>query len=327
MAIIFATTESLGFYSITGGATMVTTAGTFDANYSRAAMRTDVNSRVAKARFDSSSTHIYVTFRLRIEDANLSTNDLTVFQLQHGDTPVFRIRPQDGSWRCFSFDGGGEANQQIFSPNLQPNGIQKFTIRFNLNTSGGFDVWVDEDLVASFTGDTITGSGATTIDELRCSGARTGSSITGWSEIIVSTFPQNLRNMRLATLFVDGEGNQTQWVGGFGDIDDINRTDADNITSDTADEVEMMNVAAYNGDVTFDVETIVMHASVQKGSTGPQNFQFGVRSGTTDGFSANKTILETYTVVRHNFDTNPDTSNPWTAAELAAMQAGVKSIA
>jgi len=131
----------------------------------------------------------------------------------------------------------------------------------------------------------------------------------------------------LLSLNPDGQGNGTAWTGDNTDVDELEESEADFISSDTATQVEQQTVGATPAAASaYSVDELRVSARTRRGATGPQNLQLSQRHNSVDGFSANKSLTTNYEVINNSFTTNPDTSNPWTIAELATAEIGVKSI-
>lgn len=316
MTILFFTSEDLEMI-VSGGATY--TGSDIDTAYVRRGTRiTQPGSRM-DVTFDTSSDNFYISFQL--DHTNPSGGNNIFFQMFQGVNEVFRVQPASGVWNVFTFDGGAQ-NRATITPTVPAGVRRKWTIQFHLAVSGSFTIWIGDEQVASFAGDTVGDTGATAVDA--AAWLSTNTTNTTISEIVAAT--EHTINMRVATLFPNGEGNQTQWTNGFGEIDEVALSTADRIFTDTADQVEMMTLSDYGGATSLDVKALSATVSAQRGATGPQNLQLGFRENVTEVFSSNKALTEVFTVFKARQDTNPDTSNPWTLAELDSMQAGVKSI-
>jgi hypothetical protein len=221
--------------------------------------------------------------------------------------------------------------QILLGPAFPSQGVrQRISIHCVLHASTGtFDVWIGEQLIMSFSGDTVGNSGSTTIDTLHLDapgGSSSSTSVRVWaSEIIVAT--TDPRTLRVVSLPPTADGNDTAWTGTFADIDEIEISDSDIIDSDTADQVENFvttNMPAALAD--YDPRELRVVARAQRGASGPQNMQCHVRSNVTNYFSGTKSLNLSFDPIIHPFTVDPDTTNPWTNAGIDACQIGVKSI-
>ena len=64
----------------------------------------------------------------------------------------------------------------------------------------------------------------------------------------------------------------------------------------------------------------------KKGSSGPANIQMGTRHNSVNGFGSNIACDITYAPKQDLFTVNPDTTNPWTVAEVDGAEAAVQAI-
>lgn len=127
--------------------------------------------------------------------------------------------------------------------------------------------------------------------------------------------------------YMSGNGANTAWTGDFGNVDEAVLNEADYIYSGTATQVETFSHTLVGATTGYVPVAVCVSARAKRGATGPQNFQLALRSGSTDYFSATKSLGLGYTAAQNIWETNPDTSAAWATSQLAALQPGVKSIA
>jgi len=121
-------------------------------------------------------------------------------------------------------------------------------------------------------------------------------------------------------------GSTSAWTGAYTNIDEATLSDADYIYSSTADEVSTFAQTLQASLTGYIPRAVAVSARAKRGTTGPQNIQLALRSGSTNYFSATKALGLGYTAVQNVWNQNPDTSADWTSAQIAALQPGVKSI-
>jgi len=126
---------------------------------------------------------------------------------------------------------------------------------------------------------------------------------------------------------INGNGAETAWAGDYTNVDETGRNDADIIHSNTDGAVETFTKGALNTLYnTYAVKGVGVMARAMRGTTGPQNIQLVARSGSTNGFSANKALAVKWDQYRELFATNPATAAAWTFSEADAAQVGVKAV-
>lgn len=197
------------------------------------------------------------------------------------------------------------------------------------DVDGSFAIYLDGQVVAQFSGDTAL-PGFTQIDELRLLSAdhqNTGQlSWIYYSEVLVATTPT--LGMRVASLTATANGFNTQWAGDVTDINDVGiANDATAITSDTAGQIETFVMSDLSAEAAaLTLNAVCVNARARKQLGGPQNLQLAVRVGASDFFSANVAGIGLgFDGFQNIWETNPATLAPWTASEVNAIEAGVRS--
>lgn len=144
-----------------------------------------------------------------------------------------------------------------------------------------------------------------------------------WSQILCST--TSTVGRVVSTKYPTGNGANTSWVGDYTGVDEAVYSDADGITSSSANEVETYtgNTPTVNG---FKVEAVVVNARAKRGETGPANLQLALRTSATNYVSSSHALTLGYTGESNVWETNPNTSAAWVTATAQAVEFGVKSI-
>lgn len=148
---------------------------------------------------------------------------------------------------------------------------------------------------------------------------------TNVSQVVIAD--ETTVGMKVMTMYASGAGADTAWTGAYTDIDELAYSDADFINSASADQVETFAGTTVSSISALNVRAICVTARAKRGASGPQNIQLCLRSAGTNYFSGNKTIDTGYRAIYHVWETDPATAASWTAANAAAIQFGVKSIA
>jgi hypothetical protein len=151
-------------------------------------------------------------------------------------------------------------------------------------------------------------------------------SVTAYSEVIV----QDSSTLGYALLTVPplANGNTNTWTGSVGNIDEITINDA-NYNTTTADSQLAEYTVTYtlpSGD--WNVVAYVEEARVSVGSTGPQHFEFAVRTYGSDYVAGTVTptnYLDNYSYI---WAQNPHTALPWGTLDFGAgFNLGIESLA
>jgi hypothetical protein len=133
---------------------------------------------------------------------------------------------------------------------------------------------------------------------------------------------------RVAQLTVDGAGTTNEWTGAYTDVNASGDPDDSTfIESDAADEVQQFTLSDLSATAQGDtIEKLTITARALETDEAPNNLQIGVRTNSTDYFSANIGVLTgTFVDYEYELTTNPDTTSPWTPAEINSLELAVKS--
>ena len=221
----------------------------------------------------------------------------------------------------------GASYTNMTSAPFPVNSLSHILIHIKMDdTVGIIEYFVNGVLIASFSGDTIT-TGITTLNQLKIGLTDAGGLSSGMCYSAIMVADHDISNLMYLQRAVNGAGAETAWTGDYTSVDETGVSDADIIYSANNGDVETFTKAAqsslYN---TYNIYGVGVSARAKRGTSGPQNLQLVARSGSTNGFSANKALDLAWTTEQELFDENPDTAAPWTFAEADSAQVGVKAI-
>lgn len=353
MTIFFASSEDIDFLPA-GGSLLVSVSTThFDPTYARSAVYggTVTNSFIDSVPLTTPLPVFYAHFSMHVPNFNASTMDSALMDFMGDVGLIARLAMTSGLVRNQINATGSLVNVGNW-PAIYPAATRTYDVKIVMDdTNGEFTVWQNGAVQASFKGDTQGILGDTGVIAIRFRSPR-DDRCGRISELVMADEP--LFNVRCATLVPNAAGNASAWAGDFTDVDEVIESQTDLLSSVVADDVEMMNLTAYGGVTTnFFVKAVIVSAKVRRTDTDailledgtgvllleegttdkillentiPTNIQVGVRHGVTDGFGNTQLLTEAYVQAQHVFPLNPDTAGQWATADLAAMQAGVKSI-
>ena len=145
------------------------------------------------------------------------------------------------------------------------------------------------------------------------------------SEVIITDEAESTIGWRLATFDPISAGFHTGWEGDFNSV--VNPYDGRFIYAGAADLRESWVHSAYAGPGSpTSIRAVVAKLTGDRGGSGPQNVAPFLRIGGTD-YDAPSVPLDYRFKQLGVWAQNPATSSPWTAADLAALEAGVRSLA
>ena len=146
-----------------------------------------------------------------------------------------------------------------------------------------------------------------------------------WSECIIQD--TSTLGMALVTIPPLASGNTQSWSGAVGDVDEAVINDANFIYTASDNELSEWTVSTSLPSGSWTIAAVVQEARVSAGSTGPQHFEWLVR--TTDGTDHVTGSVSPPVGVPGNssniWTQNPHTGDAWNAGEL--INAGIESLA
>lgn len=200
-----------------------------------------------------------------------------------------------------------------------------YDVEITLGPSGSVKLYRDNVLYIDYSGDTVGDTGATTIDKVRLAPLYGySSSKSSLSEIIIAD--EDTRDMRLFYKAVNAAGSSSGFTGAYTDVDEVNASDADFISSNTADQISTFNLPDPPAG-PLEVKAVAVCGRARRGTTGPQNLQYALR---VNGANYTGTSITLDTAFQHTaqqfWHTSPDTASAWTRSEFDNIEVGVKSI-
>jgi hypothetical protein len=181
----------------------------------------------------------------------------------------------------------------------------------------------------NFSGDPRTDA-ATQLNQVELAGVSNTANATAscWSEVIIAD--EDTRGMSLWSLPPAAAGNTQGWTPNT--LANINKTtinDATVISTSSNNTLSEWTTATSAPSGAWAVKAIVQEARVSVGGTGPQHFDWVVRTAGTD-FTAGASVAPSGTLSNFSnmWATNPNTSSAWAISDIATgFNLGIKSLA
>jgi hypothetical protein len=228
-----------------------------------------------------------------------------------------------GQLRLFKRTGGTTTTLATETGNSYTNGtLKKFDICVTtFGASCNIKVYIDGGAVA-----TIDWSGdlsALGISTLNCIMLWRGFAYWAFcSEFIVAD--ADTRSLALVTHYPNAAGDANAWTGAYTDIDEWTTVDSDLVYVNTNDQEVQMNLSALPSGV-FAVRGVWISArAVTTSDATPTKLALGIKS-TTINNGSDQTLALYWASYYRFMDVNPVTTNPWTQAEIDALQLNLKS--
>lgn len=125
---------------------------------------------------------------------------------------------------------------------------------------------------------------------------------------------------------ITGAGdNNSMATGTYASIDELNADTTDYVEADTAGD-NILCTGASMPTFALNVVGVQISALASCGATGPTGAQLGIKSGGTEDWGATFLPAVGWTNISRLMTVNPVTGNPFTVAEVKAMQYGVKGV-
>lgn len=201
---------------------------------------------------------------------------------------------------------------------LTNNTLHTFDFSVNYSTTGRFMMFVDGVLTLD------TGAGGT---DLTTDGATALSQVWLASPFYIGTmyFSEGIisdtdtRGMSLWTLPPQASGNTQGWLPDtVGNISEAVLSDSTFVSTTTADNISEWTTPTTPPAGVWAVSAIVQEARLQKGVSGPQNFDWITRTADgSDHTVSGDTLLATFSNHSHVWAQNPHTSADWVIDDIA----------
>lgn len=310
----------------TGNSYTGTASNDVDLDFSRCSFGPQDSGAIHTGTLVTSASEIWLHFEVNIEIID-SQSDRNIVSLIGGGQSLLQIKGLNGVFDFEYYNGSGFTTI-ISGVNIIKNVLTVIDIHCKLDDINGiFALYIGNVLQDSFVGDTIL-SPETEIDSFTLEASRTGGtsgSRSLFSQVVVSD--TITIGGHLYTMEIEANGNSTDFLGSFSDINELNVDDVDSINSSTAEESSSFVIANLPAlPPTVSIKSITTCARIKNSAAGPQNAQFITRIGVTDYLTANLTGIDIgYNPFLNIENVSPATSNPWTESEANSIEIGLKS--
>ena len=307
------------------GAAYVTTAGTFDADYSRASIEVslsesatiDIPSLLGDADATGWWLHIYIHPVDPYQDAHTAL--LSVYDDVGNESVSLTFSNGAMSQKLFSYQST-TATTELSGFTMASGGYH--LIDLHCYTSGGdsfLDVYIGGALTKTTTRTTDSNTG---LSQVKLFGAVLSSAReVHFSEIIIAD--TDIRGHRVKTLVPNADGANTDWTGAYTDIDEI-IPDGSGIAANAVGDIETYATAGLGDLAGMGIAAVCVNGLVS--GNGTNDVQAVIRKGGTNYFSSDigiTTGLLPYVTV---WNTDPSTGGSWGTDDLSAVEFGFKAV-
>jgi hypothetical protein len=284
-------------------------------------------------KFPSSVSDFWTSVRYNM--LNYANTDAgAIFTWFFGANPQFRVRATATPIGSSGLVLGVERNNSGIWTSLGTFAYYgwatslKWNVYIKINgTTGEFKIHLGSTLVFNFAGN--VSSTNNTVDRLVMSAP--GSTYNNlFAEAVVATHPTF--GERVKTLNPSAAGSLSTWTGTFADVDDVDASNADSISTNSVGAESSFNIPDLSATIASASKRVVgvvlaTRAALQAGST-PANLQHIAREGGVTSTGANVGLVNDGVVRSYStvFSQNPRTAAPWTVADINSLEIGGKAV-
>lgn len=206
-------------------------------------------------------------------------------------------------------------------------------MRATIADSGGrFVLKVDGVTFIDFTGDTRNGGNASvnriTLRNSANAGRSSFDDLNVWSITDFTNDPW-VGEVRIFSLSPNGAGNYTDWTPSAGsnyqNVDEaVSDGDTTYNSEDTASGKDSYAFADISG--TGTVVAVMLWGTTRKDDVGTRVARFLHRESSTDSFSSNFNLSDTFALTNWVLENNPRTSSAWSISEINASEFGIEMV-
>lgn len=287
-------------------------------------------------------------FRVSVDYISLTLDNqqtwivgFALFLVTAGDGEILRFTDSDGNAQLMMdvTSGGivrlfrGSSTQLAVSTQAVAAGSWNyFEVKCTIADSGGiFEVRVNEQVIATYTGDTKYSSTLATACRITFTGKSAKYSI---HDIYVCDGTGGINNNYLGDVRVDtvrpvGAGAYTEFghQGGASNWDNVDDTAPDaeagynfSATPGQRDTFDCSNLASISGSI-FGVQA---NMTMRKDDAGSRTLRAMTRIAATDYEGSNQYMSTDYRIFRQTWDQNPNTASAWTESAINGAEFGYK---
>lgn len=187
-----------------------------------------------------------------------------------------------------------------------------------LNLAGGSDIKNTTNAYANRVAITAQSSWTINIDDLV---------ISTMDDTATPTF---LGDLKVETLYPDGNGNYSDFDGSDGNstdnyqlVDEAQNNDADYVTSDVVSDRDSYTLSNPTV-VPASIKAVQITTSIRKDDAGSRVGRVFSRISGTNYESSDIALSTSFEFKSHIMETNPNTTSAWTASDLNSLEVGVK---
>jgi hypothetical protein len=281
-----------------------------------------------------SDPQIEVWVHWRVHNDNVTVADtaadnaIMTLRDNAGGRDLLRLKCLNGTMTIEAWNGAAWVQLGSASMPFPYQGVFNYDVRFFLDdTLGSVEVYANEALAMSFSGDTILNA-STTADRVTIMTPVTDTGGINFTDVIITN--GCTIGAKMVQPLLAANGADTGWTGLRTGIDETgNYDDVDFITVGTSGTSTSYTVA--DMPAIFDVNDFYQLAAVisivraRYSGGAPTKVAHYLRDGGVNHYKPDITLTTSYLFYNELWLVNPTTLLPWTEAEFNALQVGVRS--
>lgn len=268
----------------------------------------------------TSSTEYYVSFRKYSNSTTTSVRELATFG-NSDFTEKIVIRNSSSSGMSLDvWDGSAYVTLGTVSA-ISASSLLKFVIYIKHGASGAVKIWIDDNLVINYSGNLssyITGG----FTHLKLKSMAGSGGVSAFSEILVSD--SDISTYSVSALTPTSDSSNTDFTGGYGEIDEVVLDDADYIYTSTSGHKSDFVLSDLPEGEEY-VHAISCATRAVRGETGPQRFRFYVVLDGTNYYSSYMEPTAVWTTYKYMWARRPDNNAYWSRDDANALVIGIES--
>lgn len=268
-------------------------------------------------------TEFWLHWSARYQGTGPTGNPVPIsFLLRSRAFPLIRFAATANNTLSVQVRNGAGTNVQVGTLTFlaTPSGVEKFDMYIKIHPTEGRIVWYrDGTIIFDYTGQTDFGYGGIGSIQL----VATGGNTSYLSAVILAD--EDTRTLELSQKLPTGDGYIQEWTGGYADIDETGRNDADFITTGLTNKKSTFTFPAQGAETTGRSVDAVFLGARGRGASA-QSIQGVARTSSIDTMRMSDVgVTPDFGSVQFKYELNPVTGEPWTLAEINAAQFGVRS--
>lgn len=252
-----------------------------------------------------------------------NTSSLNLAFCDTAGTPILRMRLAS-TGGVHQFDKwSGSAWSMVAQTPIGFTGRNRIDIHVKIAASGWIRLYVNGALLLNFEGNTLAGTGAVNRVIL---GSGQGSASYECRHSAFMFSDADTRALDFYQRLPTGNGAETDWTGGYTDVDETGINDADFVKATSVGDTETFTFAALPSETNSrKLEALVLSGrsrsagSIQRikgiSRVGGTNYEEPAAYDASPAFNAQQWVIPV----------NPATGNPWTGTEVDGAQFGVRA--